>query len=323
LFDVGQDVIVIEEDCGTKEGVLLEKPKEGALGKSLGQQLMGRVIADDLMGDGVALKRNHRVLAEDVKLIDASDVKSINVRSPMTCKTVRGICQQCYGNDLTTGEMVEIGEAVGVVAAQAIGEPGTQLTMRTFHTGGVAVAGGDITSGLPRVEEVFERRKPKVPALVSHVTGSVASIEKDGAETVIMLMAEGKHGKRDLEYRSHPARSVIVKVGQTVEKGEFLTDGSANLEELYQYAGKEATQVYIIEEITRIYELQGVAISRKHLELIVRQMFSRVELVTAGDTQFSVGDVVEEFELDVANDEVKTKGGEARKSRVQLGNRHL
>ncbi len=320
LFDVGQDVIVIEEDCGTKEGVLLEKPKEGALGKSLGQQLMGRVIADDLMGDGVALKRNHRVLAEDVKLIDASDVKSINVRSPMTCKTVRGICQQCYGNDLTTGEMVEIGEAVGVVAAQAIGEPGTQLTMRTFHTGGVAVAGGDITSGLPRVEEVFERRKPKVPALVSHVTGSVASIEKDGAETVIMLMAEGKHGKRDLEYRSHPARSVIVKVGQTVEKGEFLTDGSANLEELYQYAGKEATQVYIIEEITRIYELQGVAISRKHLELIVRQMFSRVELVTAGDTQFSVGDVVEEFELDVANDEVKTKGGEAGKGkRLVLG----
>jgi DNA-directed RNA polymerase subunit beta' len=133
-------------------------------------------------------------------------------------------------------------------------------------------------------------------------------------------MAEGKHGKRDLEYRSHPARSVIVKVGQTVEKGEFLTDGSANLEELYQYAGKEATQVYIIEEITRIYELQGVAISRKHLELIVRQMFSRVELVTAGDTQFSVGDVVVEFELDVANDEVKTKGGEAGKGkRLVLG----
>jgi DNA-directed RNA polymerase subunit beta' len=219
---------------------------------------------------------------------------------------------------MTTQEMIDLGEAVGVVAAQAIGEPGTQLTMRTFHTGGVAAAGGDITMGLPRVEEVFERRKPKVPATIAHITGVVHSIVKDGTETVITLAAEGKSTKRDTEYRVHPARTIIVKEGQSVTRGQFMTDGSANLEEYFDHAGKTLSQEYIIDEITRIYELQGVSIARKHLELIVKQMFSRVEVTHAGDSEFSIGDTVEDFEFDRINRELKAKDKEPAKGMLQV-----
>jgi DNA-directed RNA polymerase subunit beta' len=190
--------------------------------------------------------------------------------------------------------------------------------MRTFHTGGVAAAGGDITMGLPRVEEVFERRKPKVPATIAHITGVVHSIVKDGTETVITLAAEGKSTKRDTEYRVHPARTIIVKEGQSVTRGQFMTDGSANLEEYFDHAGKTLSQEYIIDEITRIYELQGVSIARKHLELIVKQMFSRVEVTHAGDSEFSIGDTVEDFEFDRINRELKAKDKEPAKGMLQV-----
>ncbi len=316
LFDVGQDVIILEDDCGTKEGVAIDRVGKEAVGGQFSDKLIGRVLSQDVPEAG--FKRNHCVSGLDAKKIDESGVASVSVRSPMTCRTMRGICRHCYGYDLSTQSMIDVGEAVGVVAAQAIGEPGTQLTMRTFHTGGVAAAGGDITMGLPRVEEVFERRKPKVPAIIAHIDAVVTSIEKDGPETVIMLAAEGKSTKRDTEYRVHPARTIIVKQGESVVKGQFMTDGSANLEELYQYAGKAVTQEHIINEITRIYELQGVTISRKHLELIVKQMFSRIEITQPGDTGFSIGNTVEDYEFERANAKAKADGKTSAKGFVKL-----
>jgi DNA-directed RNA polymerase subunit beta' len=212
---------------------------------------------------------------------------------------------------------VALGEAVGTVAAQAIGEPGTQLTMRTFHAGGAASVGGDITQGLPRVEEIFERRAPRNPAVIATVSGEVVEIKDDGKEKIISVAPDiehlkaGKKTKKDvLEYTVHFRRVPLVKVGDTVMKGQFITDGSADLTDLFKYAGKEKTLAYIISEVVKIYELQGANISIKHLEVIVRQMFSRVKITNPGTTDFSTGDVVAENEVTAANERVKAQGGE-------------
>ena len=315
LFDVAHDVVVLEDDCGTKDGVMIMRPGKENIGGTFGERLHGRVLAEEVAG----FKRNSLISRDDAKIIEASDAPSATVRSPMTCKVARGVCQKCYGVDLTNGEMIDLGEAIGVVAAQAIGEPGTQLTMRTFHTGGVATAGGDITMGLPRVEEVFESRMPKAPASLARITGVIESIERDGTETVIHILPEsGKSPKKDTEYRIPSLRQIVVKQGANVTKGDFLTDGSADLDELFLLAGKIPSQEYIISEITRIYELQGVSTGRKHLEVIVKQMFSRVSVVSAGDTGFSAGDIVADFEFERVNNEMKEAGKEPAKGKGLL-----
>jgi len=320
LFDVAHDVVVLEDDCGTKDGVLIERPSKEALGGSFADRVHGRMLAEDITtSNGVLFKRGALLNRDDAKAVEASDAKEAIVRSPMTCRVARGVCQKCYGTDLTTGEMVDLGEAIGVIAAQAIGEPGTQLTMRTFHTGGVAQSGGDITMGLPRVEEVFESRAPKAPAIMARVSGVVESIAKEGNETVIHILPEGgKSAKRETEYHVPAARTIVVKQGASVQKGDFLTDGSADLEELFLLAGKERAQEYIIGEITRIYELQGVSTARKHLEIIVKQMFSRVSVTSAGDTGFSAGDIVADFEFERVNNEIKEAGKEVSKGKGLL-----
>jgi len=315
LFDVAHDVVVLEDDCGTKEGVILPRPGKENIGGSFADRLAGRVLADDVAG----FKRNQLLTKDDAKKIeDDASVVQATVRSPMTCRVPRGVCQKCYGVDLANGQLVDMGEAVGVIAAQAIGEPGTQLTMRTFHTGGVAQAGGDITMGLPRVEEVFETRMPKLPASLARVDGVITSIERDGQETVLMIAAEGKAAKRDTEYRIHPARTIIVKAGQAVKKGDFMTDGSADMDELFLLAGKERAQEYVIAEITRIYELQGVSTARKHLEIIVKQMFSRMSVVAPGDTGVSAGEIIADFELERINKIMKEEGREPAKGKQLL-----
>jgi len=202
--------------------------------------------------------------------------------------------------DLTTQELVDLGEAVGTVAAQAIGEPGTQLTLRTFHTGGVASVGGDITSGLPRVEEVFEKRSPKNPAVISKTDGIVTEIKDVAREKVIVVAPSKGQGKKDdalIEYLAPYPRVSLVKEGDEVVKGQVLTDGSADLDDLFEYAGRAIVQEYIIAEVSKIYELQGAHVSRKHLEVIVKQMFSRVKIADAGDTDYSVGDIAEDWEF--------------------------
>ncbi|MSU74057.1 DNA-directed RNA polymerase subunit beta' [Candidatus Kaiserbacteria bacterium] len=321
LFDVAHDVVVLEDDCGTKEGVVILRPGKENIGGSFADRVNGRVLAEE----GGGFKRNHLLNRDDAKAVEDSKATAVTVRSPMTCKVARGVCQKCYGMDLTTGEIVDVGEAIGVIAAQAIGEPGTQLTMRTFHTGGVATAGGDITMGLPRVEEVFETREPKLPATISRVAGVVSDIAKDGQETVITIVPDvaslaktAKAQKKETEYRIHPLRTILVKQGATVEKGEFLTDGSADLEELFLLAGKERAQQYIINEITRIYELQGVSTGRKHLEVIVKQMFSRVSVTTSGDTGVSAGEIVADFEFERINKVQKEVDGEPAKGKQLL-----
>ncbi|HEV3245424.1 MAG TPA: DNA-directed RNA polymerase subunit beta', partial [Candidatus Paceibacterota bacterium] len=321
LFDVAHDVVVLEADCGTKDGVTIKRPGKENIGGSFAERLAGRVLAEE----AGKFKRGHLVSREDGKAIEEdASVSEAVVRSPIGCRVARGVCQKCYGLDLTNGELIDVGEAVGVVAAQAIGEPGTQLTMRTFHTGGVATQGGDITMGLPRVEEVFETRQPKLPALIARVSGVISDIQKDGDETVITIVPEtastktAKAAKKETEYRVHPLRSIIVKVGNSVQKGDFLTDGSADLDELFLFAGKERAQEYVISEITRIYELQGVSTARKHLEIIVKQMFSRVSITSPGDTGVSAGEIVADFEFERLNKVAKEDDKEPAKGKQLL-----
>ena len=309
LFDVAQDSIVTEKDCGTKRGVKINRISASGIQTNYAKALLGRVLVEDVknqnLSDGKAggaalFKKSRYLSAEDAEAISASSVAAVVVRSPMSCETRYGVCQTCYGMDLTTQELVDLGEAVGTVAAQAIGEPGTQLTMRTFHQGGVASIGGDITSGLPRVEEVFEKRSPKNPAVISKSDGIVAEIKEEGREKIIVVAPLSGHGKKDgsaYEYLAPYPRVPLVKGGDTVSKGQILTDGSADLDDLFDYAGRAAVQEYIITEASKIYEMQGALVSRKHLEVIVKQMFSRMKITDAGDTDYSVGDIVEDWEF--------------------------
>jgi DNA-directed RNA polymerase subunit beta' len=304
LFDVAQDSIVTENDCGTKRGIVINRISASGIRTDFAKAVRGRILAGEIVGevDGVKVhfKKGHYLSADDAKLVnEAADVTLINVRSPMSCETRYGICQICYGMDLTTQELVDLGEAVGTIAAQAIGEPGTQLTMRTFHAGGTASIGGDITQGLPRIEEVFEKRSPKNPAIVSKIDGLVTDIKESGREKIIVVQPEAGQGKKDgsaTEYLAVYPRQSHVKIGDKVKKGQLLTDGSVDLDDLFDYAGREIVQEYIITETSKIYELQGGSVSRKHLEVIVKQMFSRSKVTDSGESELSVGDVLEHWE---------------------------
>jgi DNA-directed RNA polymerase subunit beta' len=298
LVDVAQDVIITEEDCGTKLSKRITKEVISGLEIPLAKNIRGRILAKEVtLADGTTLfKKGHLVSKDDATLVEQKGVTEVYVRTPMTCKTVYGICRMCYGLDLGRGHMIEKGEAVGIVAAQAIGEPGTQLTLRTFHAGGVA--GVDITAGLPRVEEIFECRTIKNPALVNKYSGTVSEIKVEGTEKIISVLSSDSTAKKEsVDYVVNPRRVAIVKVGQEVVGGELLTDGSANIDEVYEYGSREMAEDYIIREISKVYELQGASIARKHLEIIVRQMFSRRKVKDAGDTAFSIGDVIEVTDL--------------------------
>jgi len=323
LFDVAQDGIVTEEDCGTKDFITISNVNAAGIEASLAKNIRGRFIAEDVVSkDGETLfKKGHFLSKRDAQLVESKGMISVAVRSPLTCKSVIGVCVKCYGADLGKHKIVDIGEAVGTIAAQAIGEPGTQLTMRTFHAGGTASVGGDITLGLPRVEEVFENRTPKNPATVSHLDGTVSEIKKDGGEKTIVILPDEKSKTKDkIEYPVSAARMVLVKEGDHVKKGDLLTDGSADIDELFKYAGKDTAQNYIIREITKPYELQGETVSRKHIEVIVKQMFSRRRIKDACGTTLARGDLVEPLDLFEANSVARLKGlEEAKADQVLMG----
>jgi DNA-directed RNA polymerase subunit beta' len=323
LVDVAQDVVITEEDCGTKEGKMVSKENISGIEIPLAKNIHGRILAEDLKDseDKIVYKKGFLITKEEARIIEGMGFEKVFVRSPLTCKTVHGICQKCYGLDLGRGNLIKLGEAVGIIAAQAIGEPGTQLTLRTFHAGGVA--GADITTGLPRVEEIFERRIPKNPAIVSQTDCEIFEIKnKDNKEKIIKVFSISKEDgkKNEIEYNVAYRRSPIVQVGDKVKKGELLTDGSADITEIFKYGGKEMVEEYIIQEINKVYELQSASISRKHTELIIRQMFSRRKIKDAGETNFSAGDIVENTALVEENVRVQKIGGkEAKAEIVALG----
>lgn len=320
LFVVAQDAIVTEADCKTKAGININRISASGIEIAFSKAIKGRILAEDVLDKkgNVIFKKGHLLSRRDAIAVEDSTCESLVVRSPMTCKTMRGVCQKCYGIDLTTNDIVDIGEAVGTVAAQAIGEPGTQLTMNTKHAGGAATVGGDVTQGLPRVEEVFEKRQPKIPCVICKYTGVVTDIRTEGRDKVIVvapdMTAEGAPKKKDnTEYEVNHRRVAMVSKGDSVVAGQMLTDGSALLPELFKYGGQEVTQDYIISEVNKIYELQGVTISRKHIELIVKQMMSRVKITHRGDSPFTVGEIVEEWIMVDTNKKLKEEGKDVAK----------
>ncbi len=323
LFVVAQDVVVSEEDCSTKDHIVIRRSNASGMNIALSKNIRGRIIAEDIKDtDGKMLfKKGHMLSKTDSQTVEDSGVNEVKVRSPLTCKTIRGVCQQCYGLDLGRNALVGLGEAVGTIAAQAIGEPGTQLTMRTFHAGGAASSGGDITMGLPRVEEVFEKRRPKIPAVVATVDGVISEVRDMGKEKLIKVLPEIEDSKAakstkkstEVEYTFSYRRTTLVKAGDRIKKGDLLTDGSADIDEVFEYGGEETAKNYVIMEVGKIYELQGETVSRKHIELIVKQMFSRRRIVEAGNTNLTEGMVVDDIQLDEENTNAKNAGGDAAK----------
>ncbi len=321
LFVAAQDTMVSEDDCGTKDHIIVKRTSALGGEATIGKNIKGRILAAEVLGkDGKMLfKKGHLLSKIDAAKVQEEGTLEVKVRSPLTCKSVYGVCAECYGVDLGKYELVGIGEAVGTVAAQAIGEPGTQLTMRTFHAGGTASVGGDITQGLPRVEELFEKRSPKNPAIVSRTGGVVSEIKDLGKEKVIVVIpdiaekSKTKKLKSEIEYTLSYNRMPFVKAGSVVKRGDIITDGSVDIDELFEYAGHEKTQDYIITEVTKPYELQGETVSRKHIEVIVRQMFSRRKVIDAGGTSLSAGDIVDLFQLSLQNKKAKDAGLEEAK----------
>lgn len=320
LVDVSQDIIVREKDCKDKAGAYIYREDSDRIGQSFSARVVGRVLAENITDPKtgeIIVEKGKLVEKEDGEKIDKLGVDKVKIRSVVTCKTSRGVCQKCYGMDLGRGKLVEIGQAVGIVAAQAIGEPGTQLTMRTFHIGGIA--GSDITQGLPRVEEIFEARPPKGEAFISEVDGKAVSIENADKNIIIKIEAQDKQ-KTIKEYQIPAGSTLKISEGDLVAKGSPLIEGHIDLKKLYKTMGWEEVNRYITREIQEVYASQGEGINDKHIEVIIRQMFSRIHILSEGDTGFLVGDIVEADEFNEANAEAKKSGGqEAKGERLLLG----
>ena len=299
LVDVAQDVVVREDDCGDTEGVIKYKEDGDDIKMSLGERALGRAVAEDIKNSSgkVIVKKNELVNRDQAKKIDDAELKQLKLRSVLRCKSIKGICARCFGYDLGSNSLVKMGEAVGIVTAQAIGEPGTQLTMRTFHVGGVAGV-SDITQGLPRVEEVFEVRPPKGQAIISEYDGKVEEVSSQGNQKIIKIRVETKSGKDDIKEYSLPVNvSVFVEKGDLIAKGSQISEGNLNLQDLFALAGQEAVERYIVKEVETIYVTQGASINEKYLEVIARQMLSRVRILDPGDTKLLPGEVSEKWQV--------------------------
>lgn len=386
LIDVAQDLIISEEDCGNEEGIWIsEKKKERGLLPPLADRILGRLAAIDIVdsrtGEVIA-RRNEEIGEEKANQIVGAGITEVYVRSPLCCHSRRGICQCCYGRDLARRGLVEISTAVGIIAAQSIGEPGTQLTLRTFHTGGVVEA--DITSGLPRVEELFEARVPKGVAILSEIGGIAEVIDTqdvrrirvtssefyldeyplpNGAEVIVnngawveagaklvsakvstvqgkqlavageqpgvarvsgnVVIEEGRlyvryEEKEEREYIVPPGSHIRVKSGDMVKAGDQLVDGAADPQDILRIMGREAVQRYLVEEVQNVYRSQGVSISDKHIEMIIRQMLRRVRVESPGDTELLAGDLIDRFDYEAVNAKVLAEGGEPATAQTVL-----
>ncbi len=376
LVDAVQDIIIREEDCKTKDGHRITRAESERIGEKFEARIFGRTVAEDVKADGKTLaKRDNEIDADMLDLLKKHKIDEVMVRSVMTCHTRGGICGKCYGRDLSNNKTVQIGTPIGIIAAQSIGEPGTQLTMRTFHMGGVA-EGADITQGLTRVEELFEARSPRTPATLSDIAGRVKASHAGGKTTVQIIAEEpgedtyyipsgyevlvkkgdevgeravlaksvsdkstvkvtigGKvsniergivkvrHAEiQERVYEFGPRESLLVKTGSVVEAGQALNVGHYNLQELLEKKGAYSVQDYIVQEVQHIYASQGQTINDKHLEIIVKKMFSKVRIIDAGDTKFLPGETVDMGELQYEGDRIKLdKGKEATYEQLLLG----
>ena len=370
LVDVAQDVIITEEDCTTNTGIWITAAEAKAMQESFSERIAGRFLAGDVSDPEtgeVLLRRNELLTEAALETIKRHKVEKAFVRTPMTCEARFGLCAHCYGEDLARGGIIKIGEAVGIVAAQSIGEPGTQLTLRTFHTGGVAGA-DDITQGLPRVEEIFEARTPKGEALIAEMDGTV-TIQREGDVRILrisrtdlkrrevkipasftLIISDGdrvqedtiiaRRGETDALHAGMdgeifvedglatirretteiwevelPANARLrVEEGQSIEAGTQLTEGAKNPKEILRISGREATQLYLLSEVQRVYRSQGVGIHDKHIEVILRQLLRRVMVRTAGDTDLLPGELLDRFKFEDINNYVVSRGGKPAKA---------
>jgi len=315
LVDVAQDVIIREEDCGTTEGIKVGdihyesefEEDQGQQIETLADRIIGRVAAEDIVhpetGE-IILPRNEEITEAVAEKVEKTGIKEVIIRSVLTCKTRYGVCIKCYGRNLATGKLVDVGEAVGIIAAQSIGEPGTQLTMRTFHMGGVA--GDDITLGLPRVEELFEARKPKGQAIMAEVGGVVKLMEIKGLRRVVVTADSGEEKNYQVPYGAR----LRVRDGARVEPGDRLTEGSANPHDILKVKGIRGVQMYVVQEVQEVYRTQSVEINDKHIEVVVRQMLRKRKVESPGDTDLLPGGLMDVFELEEENIRVEAQGGE-------------
>ncbi len=324
LVDVGQDVVITEEDCGDTEGAYLYREDSDQIGQGFASRVEGRTTLEVVKNPETGKKivgKGELVTANQAKTIEDTKVTKVKIRSLVTCQTRRGVCQKCYGKDLGRNELVNLGQAVGTIAAQAIGEPGTQLTMRTFHIGGVA--GTDITQGLPRVEEIFEARNPKAEAVLAETDGIIEDIVENKKQKIITLRKSQTGKVKKIEEKDYAMPAVMnakVAKGDLVTKGQVLSEGHLDLKKLFKIAGTEALHRYIICEVQEIYQTQGEGINDKHIEIVVRQMLSRVKVADPGDTELLAGDIVEKAKFVEMNRIVKEKKGqEATGEQLVLG----
>ena len=307
LVDVSQDVIIHDDDCGCSEGIEVSRIMDGNRElESLKERLIGRYLSEPVVVDGeVIMETNKMITDEDADRICDAGVETVKIRSLITCKSRHGVCRKCYGANLATNEPVQVGEAVGIIAAQSIGEPGTQLTMRTFHTGGVA-GGADITQGLPRVEELFEARKPKQLAILSEISGKVSfETIKKSKHVVVTSDEDGEVKKYLIPYGARLNENIVE--GAYIEKGTELTMGAVNPHDVLAICGKSAVYNYLIKEVQFAYRTQGVDISDKHIEVIVRQMLKKCEVDDAGDTDLISGIMTDVAEVEEANKIIKER----------------
>jgi DNA-directed RNA polymerase subunit beta' len=305
LVDVSQDVIIREENCGTAEGIWVRDIIDGTdIIEKFEDRIFGRYTIDPVVHPAtgeVLVEGDTLLLQPEVDKILKAGITELYVRSILKCKCRYGVCSHCYGNDLATGKKVNVGEAVGIVAAQSIGEPGTQLTMRTFHSGGIA--GSDITQGLPRVEELFEARKPKKTAVVSEISGRVSIVDDKRTHNVIVTDLDGEA----VSYKIPYVTRIIVNEGDFVARGDALTEGNMSPEDITRIRGLDAVYEYITREIQRVYRLQSVNINDKHVEVIARQMTRKIRVDDIGDTDLLVGSLVDVTEFEIENEKIQKR----------------
>ena len=322
LVDVAHEMIISEKDCKDAIGFEVFKEEAEEIGQDFRLKIVGRIAAADLKHPKtkeIIIKKNQAINWTQAKLIDGTEeIKSVKVFSPLTCKSRRKVCQKCYGWDMGRNDLVEPGATVGVIAAQSIGEPGTQLTMRTFHTGGVSSV-GDITRGLPRVEEIFETRVPKGESVIILNDGIVKEVDLEQGKIKVASPSKIKKDKEEiLEYRLPLDIEVFVKKGDVVKAGQGICQGSLDLKKLYKLTTQERAQRYIVQEVQRIYSAEGINIHDKHLEVIVRQMFSRARIIDPGDGPWVPGQIVAKSAITEANQKIKKEGKNPVKAKTIL-----